>query len=141
MEKHGLGQSRHRVIFAGVRSDLQREVQFPVEGETTTTMRDVIGDMPRDVADGDLCTTAKILVDSKFSCGNKVRGWDKPCYTITTSAPHPHPEAHRRLSVRECASLSVFVFTGSMTQQYKQIGSAVPPLLSELVVKMLSKVM
>ena len=144
MEKHGLGQSRHRVIFAGVRSDLLGDMQFPVEGEITTTMRDVIGDMPRDVGSGDLCTKGKIPVSFKFKCGNVVRSWDKPCYTINTTNPHPHPDAHRRLSVRECARLQSFpddfVFTGSMTQQYKQIGNAVPPLLSGLVANMISAV-
>ena len=32
-------------------------------------------------------------------------------------------------------SLALFIFKGSKTSQYKQVGNAVPPLLSELLAK------
>lgn len=61
--------------------------------------------------------------------------WDKPSPTVTT-CPHQkatdmcHPRELRPLSVRECARIQTFpddwVFAGSITSKYKQIGNAVP---------------
>jgi DNA (cytosine-5)-methyltransferase 1 len=70
--------------------------------------------------------------------------WDEPADTITAnfgcaSAPGRfiHPEDDRVLSVREGARLQSFPdrvkFFGSLTQQYRQVGNAVPPLLAKAV--------
>lgn len=52
-----------------------------------------------------------------------------------------HPEQDRAISVREAARLQSFpdsfVFQGSRTDQYKQVGNAVPPLLGRQVAKAL----
>ncbi|XWK86303.1 MAG: DNA cytosine methyltransferase [Phormidium sp.] len=66
--------------------------------------------------------------------------WDKPSPTVTTS-PHQkatdmcHPVELRPLSVRECAKIQTFpddwIFHGSVTSKYKQIGNAVPVLLAK----------
>ena len=48
---------------------------------------------------------------------------------------------YRRLSVRECARVQTFpddfIFYGNKSQQYKQVGNAVPPLLGYAVAKQL----
>lgn len=69
-----------------------------------------------------------------------------PSPTILTSrTSYYHPKEHRYLTPREAAACQSFpndfIFTGSTTSQFKQIGNAVPPLLGmaigEAVKKML----
>jgi len=52
---------------------------------------------------------------------------------------HPDPEQARTITVREAARLQGFdddfEFLGSMGDQYKMIGNAVPPILSECIAK------
>ncbi len=62
-------------------------------------------------------------------------GWDEPCLTLTCSPAQKqtercHPDETRPFTVREYARIQTFPddweFAGSMAQQYKQIGNAVP---------------
>ena len=58
----------------------------------------------------------------------------KPSYTIDTGHRHHfHPKANRVPTVRESARVQSFpdnfIFLGSKTSQYKQVGNAVPPLV------------
>lgn len=69
--------------------------------------------------------------------------WDTPSVTITAKSRSPssgrflHPEQHRNITVREAALLQGFphnyVFCGPPTQQYRQVGEAVPPLFARFV--------
>jgi len=65
--------------------------------------------------------------------------WDEPSLTLTCSPAQKqtercHPDETRPFQVREYARVQTFpddwIFSGSMTQQYKQIGNAVPVNLS-----------
>ena len=51
----------------------------------------------------------------------------------------PHPEQHRRLSVREVARIQTFPddfeFCGSNSASYRQIGNAVPVLMAYNIAK------
>lgn len=51
----------------------------------------------------------------------------------------PHPEQHRRLSVREVARIQTFpdnfMFHGSVSSGYRQIGNAVPVLMAYNIAK------
>lgn len=62
-------------------------------------------------------------------------GWDEPCLTLTCSPAQKqtercHPDETRPFTVREYARIQTFPdeweFSGSLGQQYKQIGNAVP---------------
>ena len=69
--------------------------------------------------------------------------WDKPAITITHYARNPasgrytHPEQDRSLTAREAALLQSFPvgfeFKGKSDDIYRQIGEAVPPMLSTAV--------
>lgn len=61
---------------------------------------------------------------------------DQPSYTIDTGHRHHfHYQFNRVPTVRESARIQSFpdnfIFFGSKTSQYQQVGNAVPPLLSE----------
>jgi len=67
-------------------------------------------------------------------------GWDEPCLTLTCSPTQKqtercHPEETRPFTVREYARIQTFPddweFNGSIVQQYKQIGNAVPVNLAK----------
>lgn len=73
--------------------------------------------------------------------GNRPTSWDKHAPTIMgrgsgTGGPliPPHPNHERRFSVRETARIQSFpdnyVFYGSNSAQYRQIGNAVPVLMA-----------
>ena len=62
-------------------------------------------------------------------------GWDEPSLTLTCSPAQKqtercHPDETRPFTVREYARIQTFPddwnFAGSISQQYKQIGNAVP---------------
>ena len=68
--------------------------------------------------------------------------WDKPSPTVTTSPQQKatdmcHPVELRPLTVRECARIQTFpddwIFCGSITSKYKQIGNAVPVGLAKAI--------
>jgi DNA (cytosine-5)-methyltransferase 1 len=90
----------------------------------------------------DVAVTELEQRDITFEQSLRISNWDTPSDTITATNPEIHPNKKRRMSVRECAIIQTFpndfVFTGSLSSMYKQIGNAVPVLLGKEIATNLS---
>ena len=114
------------------------------------TVANAISDLPLDFAPNSLQiynhtgTQCKVKINN--SVGNRATLWNKYSPTIMgrgsgTGGPLiiPHPNMHRRLSIREVARLQTFpdkfIFKGSNSACYRQIGNAVPVLMAYNIAK------
>ena len=137
LKKFNIPQKRERVIFIGVRNDINFEINWPVGNNTELTLKDAIGNLPIDYINEIQHIGTKHKCNVNGFLGNRELKWDEPSPTITgrgggSGGPviHNHPSLKRRLTIRECARIQTFpdnfIFKGSVSSMYKQIGNAVP---------------
>jgi DNA (cytosine-5)-methyltransferase 1 len=137
LKKFNIPQKRERVIFIGVRNDINFEINCPVGNNTELTLKDAIGNLPIDYINEIQHIGTKHKCNVNGFLGNRELKWDEPSPTITgrgggSGGPviHNHPSLKRRLTIRECARIQTFpdnfIFKGSVSSMYKQIGNAVP---------------
>lgn len=154
MADFGVPQTRQRVIIVGQRKDLPSWAHFCFPKPTNSkdgnnlkpwvSIREAIDrfpdpDKPNDVPNH-VYSSYKVVY--RNFTAHRQTDPDKPSPTILARGNGkggvcaiPHYDGKRRLSVRESAAIQTFpddfVFVGSMSSCYRQIGNAVPPLFSK----------
>ncbi len=147
---YGVPQKRERVIIVGIRHDIAGEYVFPEKPNEGKWV-------PLSVAVSELAIDEKKYYFSKKAVegmknakNNMKRGLaqnlDEPCLTITSHLAKvslnsrdpvllvdPGNELYRRFTPREAARIQSFpdefIFAGTETDAYRQIGNAIPPVM------------
>jgi DNA (cytosine-5)-methyltransferase 1 len=154
---YGVPQNRWRVILAGTRSDLDSSHSYRYPSPTHcspaksnksglmpwVTVGEALKGMPEPDEDNDypnhICS--KYKVTNRNFTGHRATDPNKPSPTILARGNGKggvcaiqHPKNHRRMSIRESATIQTFPedfeFYGSMNSCYRQVGNAVPVLFA-----------
>ena len=154
---YGVPQRRERVIFVGVRNDIDFEYEFP----KPTHDKDGANGLPRwvgvgeafaEIPDPDEPNDIPNHIYSKYKLnfngyiGHRPIDPEKPAPTVTARGDDrggvvilPHPSNKRRMTGRELATVQSFPldfeFKGALSSVYRQIGNAVPPKFAEVVAR------
>lgn len=195
-DDYGVPQHRRRVVFVGVRYDMQGEFEYPLPMMDKVSCRMAISDLPAlESSIGEdfmpyalppqnnfqktmrehstsvrnhvaACHSRRVqeiislvpdggnykdLPEALRNSRNYHVAWtrfsaDKPAPTIDTGHRHHFHYLYNRVpTVRECARLQSFpddfLFLGNKTQQFRQVGNAVPPLMAQALASELRKVL
>lgn len=149
--RHNADGLTHHESRAHMRSDLHRYMFAAVFGKLHSRSPE-IQDFPRELRPAHNNITKALDSGEMFNDRFRVQLQDRPSTTITS---HIHKDGHyyihydplqcRSLTVREAARLQTFpdnyYFEGSRTDQYHQIGNAVPPLLAREIARIVHDLM
>jgi len=154
----GVPQMRQRLIFIGVRNDLNLQPTFPVPLTYQYTVRDAIPwiGQSKDMKHSQLFHIEPETDISRFAIGDE---WEKievgrkseryfnlcrsplnrPCNTLTAIGGHggtaavTHPTEKRKFSIAELRRIGAFpddfILTGSYEQQWERVARSVPPVM------------
>lgn len=153
----GVPQTRRRVIILGTRKNVRKKITHPSPTHTRDsslhplkqweTLGEALLGLPKQPTEkipNHIGTVHKVKINGHL--GNRITDPAKPSPTIVgrgggTGGPViiPHPNLKRRMTVRETARLQSFpdnfIFYGSVSSQYRQIGNAVPWPLAYYIAK------
>lgn len=159
----GVPQARQRVIFIGVRNDLEIDPVFPSPEKKRFTVQDVLDSIPQIKASGEVFLDPETKTDiglARYAIGpewekTKIGGLsdkffslvrphlNKPVNTITATAglvgaaSVAHPLDKRKFSLAELRALSSFpadfILTGTYSQRAERIGRSVPPYMARAI--------
>lgn len=155
---YGVPQKRERVIIVGVRNDINFEYTYPTPTHTDDISKKgllpwfTVGEAFRNIPDPDIDNSLPNHEYSKYKLrfngyiGHRTIDPNKPAPTVTARGDDKggvvvlhHPNNLRRMSCRELATVQSFpldfVFSGTRSSVYRQIGNAVPPLLAYAIAK------
>lgn len=158
---YGVPQTRQRVIIIGVRNDVEFEYNYPAPTHSKdgndelpkwVSVSEVLAsipdpDLPNDILNHEY---SKYKLNFNGYLGHRQLDPEKPAPTVTARGDNrggvvilPHPNAERRMSCRELATIQSFPmnyeFFGNRSSIYRQIGNAVPPLLGYAVAKVFNQ--
>ena len=151
----GVPQSRWRVIIAGTRLDMPEACDYvypatthakkPAKGQKKwVTIAEALKGIPEPSAKHKLLNhvNSQYKVTNRNFTGHRTTDPNKPSPTILARGNGKggvcaiqHPENHRRMSIREQATIQTFPmdfeFIGAMNSCYRQVGNAVPVLFAK----------
>jgi len=154
---YGVPQSRERVIFVGIREDLEVESEHPKPETRAVTVRDALVDVEL-ASDTPMLSTSYAAICARLKQGKDAKtvtpmhNWstkrvanDKPSFTLLkTNMGHGagtllHPTENRTLSIPEAKRIQsfpdAFQILGEFTEAWARIGNSVPPLLMRAIAR------